>query len=49
VTYDEATWREIAAVLRTDREMIHPINRAQVLLLLFYCYCYCYGSICGRK
>lgn len=31
VTYDEATWREIATVLRADREMIDPINRAQVL------------------
>ena len=31
VTYDDDLWREMATILNTDHQSIHPYNRAQII------------------
>jgi len=31
VNYDDSNWKAIAEVLRTNRDLIHPMNRAQII------------------
>jgi len=31
VHYDDANWKSIAEILITDRDLIHPLNRAQII------------------
>jgi len=31
VNYDDSNWQAIAEVLRTNRDLIHPMNRAQII------------------
>ena len=31
VNYDDRNWRKLAEVLRTNKDWIHPLNRAQII------------------